>query len=311
MNEKTEVIENKEPAAEVIHEDSDHKVSVVKKHSKFKEYFDALLFAGLVALILKTFVIEAYRIPTGSMENTLLVGDFLLVNKFMYGPSTPRNIPFTNIRLPYISLPSIKEPKRGDVVVFDYPGDIEEVKPKEVLNYIKRLIGLPGDTVMLKKQVVYVNGEEVHNPEGTLMDEESFNEKYTEGKIFPKGSGWNRDNYGPLYVPKKGDLIEITPDNIEMWKMLVTREGHTIRITADNKVFIDEKESHGYKIEKDYCFVMGDHRTNSLDSRYWGFLARDNIIGEALIVYWSWEPGIPFSEPGRLLTSTRWERIAK
>jgi len=311
MNEKTEETENKDIKPEDTHHNPIQQPSVVKRNSKFKEYFDALLFAGLVALILKTFVIEAYRIPTGSMENTLLVGDFLLVNKFMYGPSTPRNIPFTNIRLPYISLPSIKEPKRGDVVVFDYPGDIEEIKPKEVLNYIKRLVGLPGDTVKVKQQVLYVNGAEFPNPEAMLLDQKANNDQYVEDKIFPKGSGWNRDYYGPIYVPKKGDLIQITPENIEMWRMLVIREGHTIRITADKKVFIDEKESPEYKIGKDYCFVMGDHRTNSLDSRYWGFLARENIIGEALIVYWSWEPDIPFSEPGRLISSTRWNRIAK
>src|SRR3990170_7903452 len=132
------------------------------------------------------------------MENTLLVGDFLLVNKFMYGPSTPRNIPFTNIRLPYISLPSIKEPKRGDVVVFDYPGDIEEIKQKEVLNYIKRLVGLPGDTILIKKQILYVNGVEFPKPNDILVDQQSYNEKFAEDKIFPKGSGWNRDNYGPI-----------------------------------------------------------------------------------------------------------------
>jgi len=282
-----------------------------KKPHKLKEYLDALLFAGLVALLLKTFVVEAYRIPTSSMENTLLVGDFLLVNKFIYGPSTPRNIPFTNIRLPHIDLPSIKEPKKGDVVVFEYPGDIEVVKLPEVINYIKRLVGEPGDTILIKQQVLYVNGKEIAKPETMLIDRSPQNEKFSPGKIFPQGSGWNEDNYGPIKVPKKGDLVKITPENLETYKMLIIREGHTIRITADNKVFIDEKESPEYKIEKDYYFMMGDHRTNSADSRYWGFLARDNIIGEALIVYWSWDPNISFSDPGRLLSSTRWDRIAK
>jgi signal peptidase I len=110
------------------------------KPSKFKEYFDALLFAGLVALILKIIFIEAYRIPTGSMENTLLIGDFLLVNKFNYGATTPRNIPFTDIRTPFFRFPALKDLKKGDVVVFDYPGDNNELRSKEVINYIKRLV---------------------------------------------------------------------------------------------------------------------------------------------------------------------------
>jgi signal peptidase I len=282
-----------------------------KKHYKFKDYLDALLFAAIVALILKTFIVEAYRIPTGSMENTLMVGDFLLVNKFIYGPSTPRNIPFTNIRLPYLNLPGIKEPKKGDVVVFDYPGDIEVVKPPEVINYIKRLVGEPGDTILIKKQVLFVNGVEFPKPETMLIDRAPMSENAGATKIFPHGSGWNEDNYGPIRVPKKEDVVKITSENLETYKMLIMREGHSIRITADNKIFIDEKESPEYKIEKDYYFVMGDHRTNSADSRYWGFLARENIIGDALLVYWSWDPGIPFNEPLKLLSSVRWNRIAK
>ncbi|HEY3250518.1 MAG TPA: signal peptidase I, partial [Ignavibacteria bacterium] len=114
----------------------------------------------------------------------------------------------------------------------------------------------------------------------------------------------------PLRVPKKGDIIKITPENMETWKMLLIREGHTIRVTADNKIFINEKDTSEYKVEKDYYFVMGDNRTNSSDSRYWGFLPRENIIGEALLVYWSWDPNIPFSEVGQLLGSIRWNRIA-
>jgi len=312
MDEFQEEIDNKnEPVEEKVVEPKPQEDIAIKKRHKLKEYLDALLFAGLVALILKTFVVEAYRIPTSSMENTLLVGDFLLVNKFMYGPSTPRNIPFTNIRLPYFSLPSISEPKKGDVVVFDYPGDIEVVKPAEVINFIKRCVGEPGDTILIKKQILYVNGVEFPKPETMHFDRGPQNEGFSPSKIFPQGSGWNEDNYGPLRVPKKDDVVKISPENIETYKMLIIREGHTIRITADNKVFIDEKESTEYKIERDYYFMMGDHRTNSQDSRYWGFLARDNIIGEALLVYWSWDPQIPFDEPGRLLSSTRWERIAK
>ncbi|HEY3250352.1 MAG TPA: signal peptidase I, partial [Ignavibacteria bacterium] len=192
MEETEKGIENKQAeiakeTAEVPEPGPKH----IKKHSKLKEYFDALLFAGIVALLLKTFVVEAYRIPTGSMENTLLVGDFLLVNKFTYGPSTPRSIPFTNVRLPYISLPSIKEPKKEDVVVFDYPGDIEVTKPAEVINFIKRLVGEPGDTILIKNQVLFVNGVEFPRPP-TMIFSHTPNAA-PDSKIFPKGLGWNED----------------------------------------------------------------------------------------------------------------------
>jgi len=280
-----------------------------KPNSKLKEYFDALLFAGLVAIILKIIFVEAYRIPTGSMENTLLVGDFLLVNKFIYGATTPRNIPFTQTRIPFFRLPALKEPDRGDVVVFDYPGNTNELVSAEVTNYIKRLIGKPGDTIQIINKKLLVNSVEVPDP-----PDAKFNKNVTSSTlldIFPKGKPWNDDNYGPIVVPKMGDLIKITPDNIEDWKTFIRREGHTVRLTADNKVFIDETENSSYKVEKNYYFMMGDNRNNSSDSRMWGFMPEDNIIGEAMIIYWSWNPDIPFNEFGRLFDSIRWDRIAK
>jgi len=280
-----------------------------KPNSKLKEYFDALLFAGLVAIILKIIFVEAYRIPTGSMENTLLVGDFLLVNKFIYGATTPRNIPFTQTRIPFFRLPALKEPDRGDVVVFDYPGNTNELVSAEVTNYIKRLIGKPGDTIQIINKKLLVNSVEVPDP-----PDAKFNKNVTSSTlldIFPKGKPWSDDNYGPIIVPKMGDLIKITPDNIEDWKTFIRREGHTVRLTADNKVFIDETENSSYKVEKSYYFMMGDNRNNSSDSRMWGFMPEDNIIGEAMIIYWSWNPDIPFNEFGRLFDSIRWDRIAK
>ncbi|MCI0449272.1 MAG: signal peptidase I [Chlorobi bacterium] len=280
------------------------------KPSKLKEYFDALLFAGLVAIVLKIFFLEAYRIPTGSMENTLLVGDFLLVNKFVYGATTPRSIPFTDVRIPYLKLPALKNPKNGDVVVFDFPGSRDEVQSREVINYIKRLAAGPGDSLQIINKALYVNGKEVPYPEDAKIMGEPQSPKIPDQRIFPKDSRWNEDNYGPIKVPKKGDIIKITPDNIEQWKTFVMREGHTIRLSADNKVFIDEVETSDYKVAQDYYFMLGDNRTNSLDSRYWGFLARDKIIGEAMVIYWSWNPEISFAEFGRLFGSIRWGRIA-
>lgn len=279
------------------------------KKSRSKEYFDALLFAALVAFILKIFFIEAYRIPTGSMQETLLVGDFLLVNKFIYGATTPRNIPFTDIRIPFLRLPSLKHPHRGDVVVFDFPGNRDENQSKEVLNYIKRLIGEPGDTILIKDKILYINGQVFPNPASSIVSGNPY--KTTDPRTFPKGEGWNEDNYGPLVVPKKGDLIKVTSENFEAWKMFITKEGHTPRLTSDNKVFVDEKPITEYKVEKNYYFMMGDNRNNSLDSRFWGFMPEENIVGEAIIIYWSWDPNIPFADIGNLFSSIRWDRIAK
>jgi len=284
----------------------------IKPKSRTKEYIDALLFACLVAIFLKIFFIEAYRIPTGSMENTLLVGDFLLVNKFIYGATTPRNIPFTDTRIPYFSLPSIKEPHRGDVVVFDFPGYRDEPQSKEVVNYIKRLVGEPGDTVEIRNRELFVNRQPMPNAPDALIDPSFMRDtNMAEPKIFPRGSKWNEDNYGPIAVPRKGDIVKLSADNYEMWRMFIIREGHNCRVASDGKVFVDEAPVTEYKVLKDYFFMMGDHRTNSLDSRFWGFMPRENVVGEAMLIYWSWNPDIPFIRFGELWNSIRWNRIAK
>jgi len=281
-----------------------------KKKSKPKEYFDALIFAALVAVFLKIFFIEAYRIPTGSMEKTLLVGDFLLVNKFVYGSTTPRNIPFTNTRIPFIRFPDLHDPKRGDVVVFDFPGFRDDLKSQEIVYYIKRLIGEPGDTVQIINKVVYVNGQLFPNPPNSQSDPRVSNSSITEPRIFPKGSGWNEDNYGPLRTPKEDDVIQLNGDNIGMWETFIMREGHTVQSTP-NGILIDGKQTNEYKVQQDYYFMMGDNRNNSLDSRFWGYVPRDHVVGEALIIYWSWDPNISFSELGRLVGTIRWDRVGK
>jgi signal peptidase I len=113
---------------------------------KFIEFIKNLLFAAVAALLIKSFLIETSRVPTGSMEKTILVGDFLFVNKFIYGSSSPRNIPFTNVALPFFTLPALTEPEKGDIVVFEYPGDRDELFAREISNYVKRCVAVPGDT---------------------------------------------------------------------------------------------------------------------------------------------------------------------
>jgi signal peptidase I len=280
-----------------------------KLKSRSKEIFDALVIAVIAAIFLKIFFIEAYRIPTGSMEQTLLVGDFLLVNKFVYGATTPRNIPFTDKRISFFRFPALKEPHKGDVVVFNFPGNRDELESKEITMYVKRCIGEPGDTVQIKNRVVYVNGKVFSDPPLAQFAPGKLNTNITEPRIFPKGSGWNEDNYGPLAVPKKSDVIKLTMDNFDMWKVFIYREGHTPRTTVDDKITIDDKETNEYTVQKNYYFMMGDNRSNSSDSRFWGFVPDDDLVGEALIIYWSWDPNIPFSQLSSLFQSIRWYRI--
>ncbi len=290
---------------------NDPKKPVVIKKGKSREFADALVYAAVVAFIIKIFIFEAYRIPTGSMENTLLVGDFLLVTKFTYGATTPRNIPLTDIRLPYFKLPGFKDPKRGDVIVFDFPGDRDEVISKEVVNYIKRCVGEPGDSIRVINKVLYVNGQPFPNAPNTRFDNINRPANFYNPRIFPKGSNWNEDNYGPLRVPKKGDLIKIDSANFEGYKMFVTKEGHNIRMGTGNKTYVDDKElpDNNYTVGRDYLWMMGDNRNNSLDSRFWGFMPVENVVGEAFMLYWSWDANIPFSDFFRLIGTIRWERI--
>jgi signal peptidase I len=284
-----------------------------KKKSKPREYFDALLWAAGVAFLIKIFLFEAYRIPTGSMENTLLVGDFLLVTKFTYGATTPRNIPFTNVRLPYIKLPGFKSPKLGDIIVFDFPGERDEPESAEVLNYIKRCVGLPGDTIHIVNRVLYNNGNVFPNPPYSKFIGSPLPPEIANPRIFPKGSGFNEDNYGPIVIPFKGYKIQIDSNSFEKWRMFIIREGHKIEKTADKKILVDGKElpNNEYTSERDYLFMMGDNRNNSLDSRFWGFMPTENIVGEAFMIYWSWDPSIAFADFFKLIGSVKWDRIGK
>ncbi len=291
------------------------KNSKTNKSSKEKgtEFFKNLLFALVAALLIKSFLIETSRVPTGSMEKTIMVGDFLFVNKFIYGSSSPRNIPFTNVELPYFQLPALADPEKGDIVVFEYPGDRDELYPKEISNYVKRCMATPGDTIEIKNKVVFINGKEAPIPPHIqYLDPYPIPAGVADFQIFPKGAPWNKDNYGPYVIPKKGDVIELNTKNIERWRTIIDREfGRRVVKVRNGKITIDGKEVNSYTIQKDYYFMMGDNRDDSADSRYWGLVPRDLVVGEALMIYWSWDPSISFSNFFRLLGSVRVNRIAK
>lgn len=228
-----------------------------------REYIEAIAFALIAALILRALVVQAFRIPTGSMKDTLLIGDFLLVNKFIYGVRTPSRIPIIDVKIPHVRLPAFKKPKRGEIVVFKYPLD-------DRLDYIKRCIGLPGDTIEVKNGDVFINGkpegqkvliERKYDPEdGYYVLEYKMHTTYDKKYIIRHYDSNSRafDNYGPVVVPA----------------------GH--------------------------YFMMGDNRDNSADSRAWGPLPYDNVLGQALIIYFSWDGRVPAY---KVFKKIRWTRI--
>lgn len=280
---------------------------------KAKSFMKNILFAFIGAMIIKTFFLESSRVPTGSMESTIMTGDFLFVNKIIYGISTPRSIPFTDISLPFWTTPGLREPERKDIVVFEWPGNQNELKPPVIWTYVKRLVGLPGDTIKIKDKVVYVNGKEFWRPPHIEYKDFYLRPSVLpDSDIFPFGAKWNRDNYGPLAVPKKGEVITLDTSNIEQWRTIIDREfGSRVVDVEGDRITIDGIAANSYVLTKDYYFMLGDNRDMSLDSRYWGFVPREKIIGTPEFVYWSWDPSIPFSQPMDLLGSVKLDRIAK
>ncbi|MCE1188112.1 MAG: signal peptidase I [Ignavibacteria bacterium] len=283
-----------------------------KKSQKQKtiEFVKSLLSAGIAALIIITFVVQNTRIPTGSMESTILVGDFVLVNKFIYGSSSPKYIPLTQIKIPWFSLPAVREPKHADIVVFEFPGGPTEFEPAELgVPYVKRCIGLPGDTIQVINKVVFVNGKEFWIPPNIqyLPKDSLFRPQ-----LFPLDKSWDEDNYGPYVVPKKNQVVHLTLENLIEWQMLIDREhGKRVVDVQNGVITIEGKPATTYTVKKDYFFMMGDNRNDSYDSRFWGPVSRDMIIGSAFVTLFSWDRNIPFSDPIALISSIRPDRILK
>jgi signal peptidase I len=210
------------------------------KKSIAREYFESLVIAVVLALFIRTFVVQAFKIPTGSMEQNLLIGDHLLVNKFVFGATL---WPIERAILP------ISEIKRRDVIVFKFPKDPSR-------DFIKRVIGLPGDTVELHNKRVFINGKPLDEPYVYYLDDPPPLPQEMDSLVDHQGSGDPRVEYGPVSVPAG------------------------------------------------QYFMMGDNRDNSEDSRYWGFMPRENVKGRALVIYWSYDP-----EAG--LAGPRWSRILR
>jgi signal peptidase I len=224
--------------------------------SAFREYFEAILIAVVLALLIRQFIVQAFKIPSGSMIPTLQIGDHLLVNKLLY---------------------RFRDPRRGEIVVFKFPRDKEQ-------DFIKRVIGLPGEEVALKDGVLFIDGVETDD---SHADYESTSQ------------GGKERSFAPFRVPVKGDTIRLDSDRRELYGFLVANElGIVGRAKVDQFVkelvnrgslMVDGKKVNTWVVQHNYIFMMGDNRDNSYDSRFWGPVDVNNLVGKAMILYWSFD----------------------
>lgn len=374
--------------------------------SSGREWAEAIIFAVFAAAFIRMFLIEAYVIPTSSMEGSLMVGDFLFVSKANYGIRTPQTIAMLPLlhnrvpvvggesylekpQLPYKRLPALESIDRNDPVVFNFPeGDsvyifpgrtysiydyrrghiddpvkIQQIKTgrKDLVtrpmdkkdHYIKRCIGLPGDSIEVRDRTVYINGRPAEQPrylqylyivnfsssaintrnfakwgistedvqgqranQMVLILNEDQKEKikgidpqvtfevidieevdqHPHG-VFPHdpriNGSWTKDNYGPIWIPKKGATVELRPDNIALFRRIIAvYEDNDFR-EANGKFYINGEEVTEYTFKMDYYWMMGDNRHNSEDARIWGYVPEDHIVGKPLFVWWSFRENSP------------------
>ncbi|MFL6230038.1 MAG: signal peptidase I [Pyrinomonadaceae bacterium] len=262
--------------------------------SVWREYFESLVVTAIMAFFGMTFVVQAVKVPTGSMQNTITIGDHLLVNKFIFAPGPA---------LPFLPMRDIR---RGDIIVFKYPGSSTSYNPDPndptnrpyATNYVKRVIGLPGDRIELKGTKVFVNGQVL--PE-RVVTAENFSDD-------PRTPLLREDNL-PLQPegnpPPGGD----GPYTV-YYSAAQRRAGERGDNDYSYPVYELMNGQHVITVPAEHYFVMGDNRDNSADSRYWGFVPREVIIGRALFVYWSYDESKPMQFPYLLdfFRNSRWSR---
>lgn len=282
------------------------------RFSRVKYYLKIIAVALTLAILLKLLILEAFKVPTSSMEGTLLAGDYILVNKLVYGIRTPDRIPLTTVILPSYKLISFFTPERQEVIVFYYPYKNAELKEEDNLIYVKRVIGIPGDTVKIVNKTVYINGESIaESPNVNFHSSRIRIPDQGNDRIYPRGKNWNEDFYGPLLTPRKGMKVKLTFENIGEWKELIEKEAgeNSISVEQDG-IRIGGVKKEYYTFNENYYFVLGDNRDNSMDSRFWGLVPESLIIGRAEFVYLSVESGHGNETSDGFFPAIRFNRIA-
>tara|TARA_B100001250_G_scaffold153325_1_gene131669 strand:- start:4058 stop:5743 length:1686 start_codon:yes stop_codon:yes gene_type:complete len=384
--------------------------------SKNEEWEEAITFAIIAATLIHVFFIQPFTIPTSSMEKSMLVGDFLLVSKMNYGaniPNTPMFLPFMHqkfpgtkntpsysklIQLGYNRLPGFQKIQNNDIVVFNFPVDtiIEDIPFDKKMNYVKRCVGISGDSIQIIDKKVYINNTEVMDDEfiqkqfqyyivpkedvyvdqsiinrleALLIDNDIetyaqyqskrrtqflkptqkrktekriknnlkntglfiiyltnkekeiienkidkwfiFKEQVGSKNLFPKSlnNNWTVDNYGPIYIPKKGDVLEINDDNIHFYqKIIQDYEENTIEKIGPD-YYINDTKSSQYRFKMNYYWMMGDNRHNSEDSRVWGFVPENHIVGKPIFTWLSLNYNAIHKKGLKKLGVVRWKKL--
>ena len=358
--------------------------------NKTADTVSSLLFAVVVATLVHTYFIQPFTIPTSSLEKSLLVGDFLFVSKVNYGARVPMttvalpmvhdSIPLLKRKsylnwpqLPYFRLPGFQKIKNCDIVVFNWPVDtvyffrdpsgrhVDKPIDKKS-NYVKRCVGIPGDSLSIKDGIVYVNGKILALPERAkpqysykitidgktpidfeylfkdmdVIDGAGFTSdkrdtlfvkaltsagaerlknvpgitsvtrlitKGIENGVFPHIQKWNNDNFGPIYIPQAGKTVAINFMTLPFYSRIITEYEKNKLEVKGSDIYINGIKTNTYTFKQDYYWMMGDNRHNSEDSRYWGYVPADHIVGKPVFIWMSWDTN------GKGLGKIRWERL--
>lgn len=335
------------------------------KYKNLIDWIKAIFMALAVVFFVKAFLFESFTIPTTSMEKTLITGDYILVNKMSCGARISLAqifLPFMDpSHVPEIRLPAISPIHRDDIIVFNYPIE-DEKNIEERTPFVKRCIGLPGDTLLIKNGLVNINGQAMPESEniefnyyihtsnpfntdsltamgitegGAVMDMSHYNltmtrmnaeiisKKYNvediqimcedsglyASTLFPSSAyySWNMDNYGPIVIPEKGKTVMLDKFSLPIYYRIISiYENNTLEIIDDSVYFINGTPSKTYTFEMDYYFVLGDNRHNSTDSRFWGFVPEDHVIGKAMMIWFCVDEGKSFMHKFR---RDRWFKL--
>lgn len=315
-----------------------------EKHSAANEWLDAIIFAVIVVTFINIFFFQAFKIPSSSMEKTLYTGDHLFVSKLTYGPrvpQTPLTVPFTHnvifgkesystlIQNDYRRLKGLRNVRRGDIVVFGFPngdtvlrkapsedyyslcrfygkqkvistlGPVVARPADKVDHYVKRCVAIPGDTLEIRDGLVWIDGVKQETYPGMQISRnlEKAQNDYREIFPFSPDYTWTRDEFGPLWIPQKGATVDLTRENLPLYERIIRVYEHSS---------VEEALAAGsYTFKQDYYFMMGDNRHNSLDSRYWGFVPEDHIVGRPVVIWLSTDEGKKFPK------NIRWGRFLK